>query len=200
MLIPALLLIPAPVSPVILILVPHSILRRGAVVNSDPRLVYDLSSATDHGSDLNEAAASHRMDLTTKHVQLTMRMNLDVEGQIKIKHENEEKSYSGSYRATVKLVTVSSYDYEMTIREGVEHYEVLPETLKFDYEDISFLLSDDLNGALTRDGKSDYTTPEHSDNYNSIVMNLLVDPAHTIINNLREAARRLPKSAFFTDV
>ncbi|XP_028173198.1 juvenile hormone-binding protein-like [Ostrinia furnacalis] len=168
-------------------------------------LVFHFKNITVTGLK-NQKIADFRMDRDAKSVVLQTRVDANIVADMTVEIPKLSKSFTGTYYAKTTALVTSKYNYELIPnKDGVEYFEVGPETITCETLGTpEVTLDSKLMEAISTDPdtlarKNDYE--KRSVELRRDLLSVIMAKSYiTVIHNLRAAARVFPKTAFFIDI
>ncbi|XP_053604617.1 juvenile hormone-binding protein-like [Plodia interpunctella] len=141
-----------------------------------------------------------------KTVNLKTKVDLTLKSDVVVELHKPSKKLSGTVNAKANAEGNAEYTYNfVTDENGVEHYEVGPETNSCEvFGDPKFTVNPEIMSAIQNDADFQAEREKYLEVATKTRRKIICDVVKTVyitaIHNIRASARILPKSAYFKDV
>ncbi|XP_063362599.1 juvenile hormone-binding protein-like [Cydia amplana] len=172
------------------------------IVFDNEGLIYKHQNLTVTGLR-NQKISDFKMDTKAKSVVLTTKADLDIATDVDVIFSKSSKTLSGHYKSHASVLGTATYKYELkTDEKGVTHFHVGPETITCKVVDApSVELNPEFQQILSNDADAKAFSQEKKNELREKGFCKITEKAYTyVVHNIREAAKAVPSSAFFTNI
>ncbi|XP_061714298.1 juvenile hormone-binding protein-like [Cydia pomonella] len=165
-------------------------------------LIYKYKNLTVTGLR-NQQISDFKMDTKARSVVLTTKADLDVVTDVDVILTKPSKTLSGHYKIHASVLGTATYQYELkTDEKGVTHFHVGPETITCKVVDAPRVeLSHEFQQTLSNDADAKTYNEEKRAELRKKTFCKIAEKVYTyVVHNIREAAKAVPSSAFFTNI